>query len=88
MRIYYLVTILLAKIWVNLDFTYDHRIIAHRLDDGVAGTLKDDALKKALNFLDIYNYSAAGYLGISSEIEIDSSDFMPLNSPLEIDESV
>ena len=78
----------MAKIWVDLNFTYDHRIIAHRLDDGVAGTLKDEALEKAINFLDIYNYSVAGYLSISSEIEIDSSDFIPLNSPLEIDESL
>ena len=76
----------MAKIWVDLDFTYDHRIIAHRLDDGVAGTLKDGALKKAQNILDIYNYSGAGYIGIGSEIEIDSSDFT--NSPLKIDESV
>jgi hypothetical protein len=78
----------LSKIWVDLDFTYDHRIIAYRLDDGVAGTLKDGALKKAQNALDIYNYSGAGTLGVGSEIEIDSSDFIPLNNPLEIDESV
>jgi len=58
------------------------------LDDGVAGTLKDDALKKAQNALDIYNYSRAGFLGIGSKIEIDSSDFIPLNNPLEIDESI
>ena len=33
----------MPKIWVDLDFTYDHRIIAYRLDDGVVDILKDGA---------------------------------------------
>ena len=54
------------KIWVDLDFTYDHRIIAYRLDDGVAGILKDGSLKKTQNLLDIYNYSGVGFIDVRS----------------------
>jgi hypothetical protein len=64
------------KIWVDLDVTSDYRIIAYKLDDRVVGILKDRALKKAEQVIDLYNYSGINHSGIHGELEIDKKDPM------------
>lgn len=73
------------KIWVDLDLGYNFEVTAYRLDDGTKGRLKGNALKKAEQVMDIYQYRNIRYFGVYSEIEIDESDFIPINAPLEID---
>jgi hypothetical protein len=63
------------KIWVDVDVTYDYRIVVYRLDDSVVGILKDGALKKAEQVIDLYDYSGLNHSGIYQEIEIDEKDF-------------
>jgi hypothetical protein len=67
-------------IWVDIDLSYDYRIIAYRLSDGVAGTLKDAGLRKAEQVMDHCYYDsnnggATRYYGLNSEIEIDEKGF-------------
>ena len=73
------------KIWVDLHLGYNYEVIAYRLDDGTKGRLKGNALKKAEQMIDIYQYHDVGYFGVYNEIEIDEFDFIPINAPLEID---
>jgi hypothetical protein len=73
------------KIWVDLDITYDYRLVAHRLDDGVVGILKDSALQRAEQVIDLYDYSGINHSGIYGEIEIDEKDFVPIDNPLQIE---
>lgn len=73
------------KICVDLELGYNYEIIAYRLDNSTKGRLKASALKKAEQIIDIYQYRNVGYFGVYNEIEIDESDFIPINAPLEID---
>lgn len=62
-------------IWVDLNVAYDYRIVAYRLDDGMVGILKDNALKKAEQVIDLYDYSRTNFSGVYGEIEIDERGF-------------
>ena len=75
----------MPKIWVDLDVTYDYRIVAHRLDDCAVGILKDGALQKAEQVIDLYDYSGINHSGIYGELEIDEKDFVPIDNPLQIE---
>lgn len=74
----------MPKIWVDLNVTYDYRIIAYRLDDGVVGILKDSALNKAERTIDLYDYSGTNFSGVYEEIEIDERDFVPIDIQLQV----
>ena len=74
----------MPKIWVDLNVTYDYRIIAYRLDDGVVGVLKDSALSKAERTIDLYDYSGTNFSGVYGEIEIDERDFVPIDNQLQV----
>jgi len=56
------------KIWVDLNYT-GYQIAAYRLDTGWRGTLKGNALKKAEQVIDLYEYSGTNYPGIYGEID-------------------
>jgi hypothetical protein len=77
----------MSKIWVDLDIMSDdnYQIVAHRLDNGIMGKLKGSALRRAENVIDIYNYSGTNYPIIYGEIEIDESDFTPMDNALQIE---
>lgn len=64
----------MPKIWVDLDVTSDYRIVAYKVDDRVVGILKDRALKKAEQVIDLCNYSGINHSGIHAELEIDKKD--------------
>ena len=49
------------------------------------GILKGNALRKAENVIDIYNYNGANYPGIFGEIEIHEKDFVYIDSPLQVE---
>lgn len=49
------------------------------------GILKGNALRKAENVIDIYNYNGANYPGIFGEIEIDEKDFVSIDSPWQVE---
>jgi hypothetical protein len=63
----------MSKIWVDIDISpyYNYRIIAHRPDNGVVGVLKDNALKKAKQVIELYDCSGMNYSVIYDSIEID-----------------
>lgn len=74
----------MPKIWIELDVIspYDnYQIIAHRLDSGAIGVLKDGALIKAERTLDLYDYGGTNYSDIygNGEVEIDDMDFVPID---------
>jgi hypothetical protein len=65
--------------------TYDYRIVAYRLDNGVVGILKDSDLKKAEQVIDLYDYSGTNHTGMYGEIEIDESHLVPIDNSLQIE---
>ena len=75
----------MPKIWVDLGVAYDYRIVAYRLNDGVVGILKDSALQKAEQVIDLYDYNGINHSGIYQEIEIDEKDFVPIDNPLQVE---
>ena len=77
----------MSRIWVELDISpyENYQIIAYRLDNGVIGTLRDSALRRAENMIDLYNYGGTNYSGIYQESEIDEKDFVPIDTTLQIE---
>ena len=75
----------MPKIWVDLGVAYDYRIVAYRLNDGVVGILKDSALQKAEQVIDLSDYSGINHSGIYQKIEIDEKDFVPIDNPLQVE---
>jgi hypothetical protein len=76
--------ILMSKIWIELGVIspYDnYQIIAHRLDSGAIGVLKNGALTKAERIVDLYDYGGTNYSDIcgDGEVEIDDKDFVPID---------
>ncbi len=72
----------MSKIWIELDVIspYDnYQIIAHRLDSGAIGVLKDGALTKAERIVDLYDYRSTNHSGIYDDVEIDDKDFIPID---------
>ena len=72
----------MPNIWVDLNVTYDYRIVEYRLDDCVVGILKDSALKNAEQVIDLYDYSGTNFSRVYGEIEIEEKDFVPIDKPL------
>jgi hypothetical protein len=77
----------MSKIWIELDVIspYDnYQIMAHRLDSGAIGVLKDGALTKAERIVDLYDYGCTNYLDMygDGEVEIDDKDFVPIDDLL------
>ena len=77
----------MSKIWVDIDISpyYNYRIIAHRPDNGVVGVLKDNALKKARQVIELYDCSGMNYSGIYDLIEIKERNFIPMGGILQVD---
>ena len=74
----------MSKIWIKLDVIspYDnYQIIAHRLDSGAIGVLKNGALMKVERIVDLYDYCSTNRSGIygDGEVEIDDKDFVPID---------
>ena len=77
----------MSKIRVDIDISpyYNYQIIAHRPDNGVVGVLKDNALKKAKQVIELYDCSGMNYSGIYDSIEINERDFIPMGGILQVE---
>ena len=77
----------MSKIWIELDISVydDYKVIAHRLDNGIIGVLKGNALKKAARMINIYNNNGVNYSGIYGELEINEEDFVPIDNLLQVE---
>ena len=76
----------MSRLWVEIGISpYDNfQIIAYRLDNGLAGLLKDGALWRAEHLIDLYNYGGTSYSVIFQELDIDEKDFVPIDNPLQV----
>jgi hypothetical protein len=74
--------------WVELDISpyNEYKVIAYRLDDGITGTLKGEALRKAQQVINMYTFNGINYSGIYGEIFVNEHNFVPVDAnPLEIE---